>query len=219
MLTAFLLGLTGSLHCAGMCAPLAALVAARHPGSTTLWVYNGGRILVYGLLGAWVAVVGGWLQLPRYQMQISVIVGVLLILVALGWRWQPPLLAVFLHWWHRGWKRIFARGLAARGHMGHFFLGIINGLLPCGVSYAALLYASAANQAAVGFLWMALFGVGTGPAMYLVAWALSRTGRTTGRLPHWMPLAMALGGFWLVFRAWRFAQPADWLYLPPPLCM
>jgi sulfite exporter TauE/SafE len=51
MWTAIVLGLAGSLHCAGMCSPLAMAVTARKPFMLHKVVYNTGRVLIYGLLG------------------------------------------------------------------------------------------------------------------------------------------------------------------------
>lgn len=67
MWTAIVLGLAGSLHCAGMCSPLAMAVTARKPFVINKVIYNTGRIFTYGLLGVLAAVFGGLFSLTAYQ--------------------------------------------------------------------------------------------------------------------------------------------------------
>ena len=82
--TAFLLGLVGSLHCAGMCGPLALALPAT--GSTTAAhvlgriAYNAGRIATYCLLGILFGLVGYTLLLAGFQRWVSITLGVALLL-------------------------------------------------------------------------------------------------------------------------------------------
>ncbi len=60
IIAVFLASLIGSVHCVGMCGPLAILAGSTHGTSQRRWgtivAYHGGRVLSYGLAGA---VVGG----------------------------------------------------------------------------------------------------------------------------------------------------------------
>jgi sulfite exporter TauE/SafE len=75
MWTAIVLGLAGSLHCAGMCSPLAMAVTAKKPFVINKVVYNSGRILIYGLLGALAAAFGSLFSLTAYQSVLSFLMG------------------------------------------------------------------------------------------------------------------------------------------------
>lgn len=90
--TALVLGLAGSLHCAGMCGPLAlALPASGNRGTfiTGRLLYNGGRVLTYALLGALFGAVGGALHLAGLQQALALGVGGLMVVMAvLVWAGQ-----------------------------------------------------------------------------------------------------------------------------------
>jgi len=79
-LTALIMGLAGSLHCAGMCSPLAMTITSMNsPAISNRLLYNAGRILTYGLLGASVASMGLILPLPKFQNILSITLGIILI--------------------------------------------------------------------------------------------------------------------------------------------
>src|SRR5204863_7800012 len=80
--TALIMGLAGSLHCLGMCSPLAiAATSTRGPFFVNRLVYNGGRILTYAMLGAIAGTVGTLFALPNLQIILSISLGVALILI------------------------------------------------------------------------------------------------------------------------------------------
>lgn len=179
-LAPFLIGLAGSIHCMGMCGPLASLVA--NSGTHTLWrrvAYNGGRIVTYGVLGAIISFVGSLASLYGIQAWVSLIVGVLLILLGLtGIRIAVPgivskplgLLAGIL-------KSKFAFLLRTNSSYGPIVMGMINGLLPCGMTWIALGYCVTAQWPLDGFLSMVMFGLGTVPAMFGFSTLLDRLTR------------------------------------------
>ena len=82
--TAFLLGLAGSLHCAGMCGPLAMAVpvlgSSRGAIVTSRIVYNLGRITTYVLIGLLFGIVGQTIALAGFQRWISLFAGGLILL-------------------------------------------------------------------------------------------------------------------------------------------
>src|SRR6187402_1561496 len=90
--TALILGFAGSLHCAGMCSPLAFAVTNKS-GIANKILYNVGRIFMYCLLGAIVSTIG--VVLPVYvQYAISITLGVALLIIGItGSNFRIPLLA------------------------------------------------------------------------------------------------------------------------------
>jgi uncharacterized protein len=172
--TAFLTGLLGSFHCAGMCGPIA--LATPTVGVSTSekvyskLVYNLGRMLTYGMLGAIFGVFGLGLKLAGWQQTISIVAGVVIITTALlGSR-----LSKFTP------QGIFALNAS---RMGRLFqhktysallgIGLLNGLLPCGFVYIGLIGSVATQDVLGGSLFMLMFGLG----MLLMMFSLSIVGQ------------------------------------------
>lgn len=163
--TAFILGLGGSIHCAGMCTPLVlALTVSRGSGQ---WkrkvIYNLGRIITYTILGGLVGFLGSALDWTSYQDVISVTLGVLLILFAVAGisHQKIPVISGALQRLTTTLKKLFSKFLIQQGHSPVFFLGMINGLLPCGLTYLALTSCLAVSGAMEGVFFMMIFGGGT----------------------------------------------------------
>src|SRR5678815_4044079 len=145
--TAFILGLVGSLHCAGMCGPLVlalpATGGATSSGLLGRGLYNLGRIITYCILGAVFGLIGHTLSLAGLQRWLSLGAGAaILIGLAASSRYalNTPVTrgAAWL-------KSGFAKLLPKRTHVSIVFLGLLNGLLPCGLVYAACAGAVAAG--------------------------------------------------------------------------
>ena len=87
ILAAFFIGLVGSLHCIGMCGPIA--IALPVPDSNNLSfltgriLYNLGRVVTYSFLGAVLGLVGGKIALAGAQQVVSIVLGVLIIIAVL----------------------------------------------------------------------------------------------------------------------------------------
>ena len=169
--TAFMLGLLGGIHCLGMCGPLAA--AQPCGGRTTAGrvvgrlVYNGGRITTYVILGLAVGAFGGVLSITPLQRGLSIaagaaLLGFLVLVLCFRGRWNPIVniqIAVAAP------QRAMSGLLRRRTPGSAYLLGLLNGLLPCGLVYVALAPALAMGSLARGALYMLVFGLGTLPAM------------------------------------------------------
>jgi len=166
--TALLIGLTGSLHCAGMCSPLLMAVTNLTPAvALNRVLYNGGRILTYGLLGAAAGSAGSLFPVARYQNIISIAFGIILILAAVLRidHFNVPVLmkvATAITAWI---KSKFAFFLTQKSSPAIFLMGMLNGFLPCGMTLLALGYCMMLNGPVDGFNFMVLFGAGTLPVM------------------------------------------------------
>ena len=172
---AFTLGLFGSLHCVGMCGPLAIAFGRTEGGSLAANVYSGvsynlGRTLTYGLLGLLFGTMGSFVVVADMQSIVSVLLGGLLLgafLFSIDIDKQLNSLPLL--------QRMFYR---VRQHMSHMYdraqdypsavLGMVNGLLPCGLVYLALAGALASGGVWQGMLFMILFGLGTLPMLLAV---------------------------------------------------
>lgn len=177
LITPLTIGLVGSMHCIGMCGPIAlALPIGNRSGierTFALILYNVGRISTYALFGTVFGLLGKSFYLAGVQRQISVFLG-LMILIGL---FIPKLLSQkgkLTGWWYKVFGNLYNE-MSVLLKKGSFFsifiVGFINGFLPCGLVYLALAGALAQTEVYNGTLFMVLFGIGTAPAMFAIAWA------------------------------------------------
>jgi sulfite exporter TauE/SafE len=169
---AFLIGLVGSLHCIGMCGPIA--IALPVPDSSNLSfftgriLYNLGRVVTYSFLGAILGLLGGRIALAGAQQVVSIILGVVIIIAVFlpqkykNYFAQHPVIQKLAHPLKENIGLLFKRGTFSA----MFLIGILNGFLPCGLVYVALAGAIASGDAISGAAVMILFGLGTVPAMF-----------------------------------------------------
>jgi uncharacterized protein len=169
-------GLLGSLgHCLGMCGPLVSMVGIRvqargWSGVPRHLLYHGARVAVYVLLGAVVGRIGSLLGmgsgLSRWAGIVSLVLGLLVVLVGLGYLgWMPMGRFEGAGVWL---TRAMSRALQLGGGWAVAALGALNGLLPCGLVYGALLIVASTGGMLPGALGMLLFGLGTLPALLVV---------------------------------------------------
>lgn len=203
MWTAIVLGLAGSLHCAGMCSPLAMAVTARKPLVLNKVVYNTGRILTYGLLGVLAAAFGSLFSLTAYQGVLSFLMGTIFLLMGVGALTgiHIPYLSNLINRLTSMLKRLFGVWLQKKQSGAVFVMGMLNGLLPCGLTYLALTYCFILPSAADGFVFMLFFGLGTWPVMIGVSWLMSLGfTRLTQNYKRIAMLAFSVIGIWLMVR-------------------
>ncbi|MFD2999518.1 sulfite exporter TauE/SafE family protein [Pontibacter toksunensis] len=171
----FLFGLVGSFHCVGMCGPIAMTLPFVGSSGWRYYagrlLYNGGRIVTYTILGALAGAFGQSLQMAGLQQTVSIISGVLILLLlvlpaALQGRAAKAVGTDKIMVWVRHRLGYFFQ----KNSLGALFMmGLLNGLLPCGFVYIALAGAISAPGIEGAMLYMALFGLGTLPLMFLVS--------------------------------------------------
>jgi uncharacterized protein len=165
-ITALALGFFGSLHCLVMCSPLAMAVTAKKNLSHKI-IYNLGRIATYSAIGALFASTGHAISLIKLQNVISIIIGILLITAGVyGIQLlNKSVLSSGLGKVTTSLKSRFHKQIANKGLSSSFILGVLNGALPCGLSFAAFTITLTLQSAYDGFAFMTLFGLGTLPVM------------------------------------------------------
>jgi len=210
-----LLGAAGSLHCLLMCGPLVAVAGTGHgplrARTIAFGVYHAGRGLVYLGLGAMAALVGRAFVSVGVGGALSVTCGLLLVAAAIPTRITPRrLISVTLRPLGRANARV--RAVARTRPLGARFLsGVVNGLLPCGLTYAAALAAAALHGVPAAALFMTGFWVGTLPALAVVSISTARVPRIAAARLRWIaPVAMAVAGLLLIVRGLEpLRQPAE----------
>lgn len=167
LLSAVLIGLISSAHCLGMCGGVTMALGLQHHGFGHLLGYNLGRISTYALLG--VLVGSGLSWLPDAAVPgLRLIAALLLILIALYYlniaAWITRLEHLALPLWRRV-QPLTRRWLPAKSPVQAYRLGMVWGLLPCGLVYTALGFAGTAADPLASGLLMLAFGTGTLPSM------------------------------------------------------
>lgn len=200
-----LIGLAGSFHCIGMCGPLAGLASNVHGHAWwKRFAYNGGRIFTYGVLGAIVSLVGTVASIAGVQPWVSGVMGVLLVVVGVaGMQVRTPSSLVKPMGMLASWvKKQFATLSATRSTYATVGMGMVNGLLPCGVTWLALGYSATLQRPIDGFVAMLLFGLGTLPAMLGFAGLLQHfTKRFKVSVQTIQTVLLIVSGFLLIARS------------------
>jgi len=201
------LGLAGSAHCVGMCGPL--LVAVGRSFASTgrhlqhAAIYHAGRVATYALLGLAAGAFGSTLRVAGLGRAIAVGSGLLLIAAAIADLRVPHGLGLT-----GGWSARIARVAAAahrwgarRPVAGPLATGALNGLLPCGLTYAAVTAALALGTSASAVAFMVGFGLGTVPALVALALTASAVPPSVRlRLRRLAPAALVVLGALLIAR-------------------
>ena len=214
---AFYIGLFGSIHCIGMCGPLAFAIPVAEAGRGRFvfdkFIYQIGRIVSYSLLGLLIGFIGRQIWLLGVQQGVSIASGILILMAAFS----------------RLFKLSFTRSAtgnkaftlvnrslvyAVKHRWGHLFIGMLNGLLPCGFVYLALVGAINTSSAANAMTYMLFFGLGTLPLMLLATVGSGFMGINVRRkMNRVVPYFMLFLGSWFVLRGLSLDIP----YLSPAI--
>lgn len=171
LLSAIILGFMGSLHCVGMCGPIAFMLPVDRTSNikkfTQIFIYHFGRLLSYGILGLVFGFLGKGLSVFGMQQKLSIAIGVLMIIIVLipyksfnKFNLSKPIYTII-----GKIKSSLGKELQKKTPDTFLTIGFLNGLLPCGLVYMALFGAIAMESPTKGSLYMILFGAGTIPLM------------------------------------------------------
>lgn len=175
LLVAISLGFLGSFHCIGMCGPIAIALPVHQKKLSnkivSILAYNFGRILTYSLFGAVFGIIGQSFALFGFQQKLSIFLGVIILLSLILpqqlFNKSKNLSKVYLLF--NSLKNKIASLFQKKGIKSLFSIGLLNGLLPCGLVYMGIAGAIATGTVLNGMLFMAFFGLGTLPFMFSVS--------------------------------------------------
>lgn len=176
LFSAFILGLISSLHCVGMCGPIAMMLPVdRHNEAkkvTQIITYHLGRLTAYTTIGLIFGLLGRGFFLAGLQQKMSIFIGLAMIAAVLiperifsKYNFSKPVYKVISNL-----KSTFGSQFKNKSYKSLFTIGLLNGFLPCGMVYVALFGAIAMQSAGFGILYMLLFGLGTVPLMTIVVY-------------------------------------------------
>ncbi len=201
IIIALTLGFLGSFHCAGMCGPIAIAL----PLGENNWLqkfyktllYNLGRTITYGILGAIFGLLGQGLVMVGFP-------------------------SLFKNRFHTD-SKIFSfvgkiqlnlrRWFQNSSSLSLFMIGFFNGLLPCGLVYVALAGAIASVGAVNGAVFMMVFGIATAPMLMIISLLGSAANKKLRlKITKAIPVAVIFIGLLFILRGLSLGIP----YLSPP---
>ncbi|WGK93922.1 MULTISPECIES: sulfite exporter TauE/SafE family protein [Flavobacterium] len=174
--SAFIFGLISSLHCIGMCGPIAMMIPVDSTNptkkATQIITYHLGRLVAYATIGLLFGLVGKGFFLAGIQQRLSIFIGVAMIITILtpervlaNYNFSKPVYRLISKI-----KMALGKQFKNRSYQSLFTIGVLNGFLPCGMVYVALFGAIAMQNVSLGITYMLLFGLGTIPMMSSVTY-------------------------------------------------
>lgn len=203
ILAAIIMGLAGSIHCAGMCGPIALVVSGKNEDHKLkgIFLYNSGRIITYVTLGTLSGFVGHSVLWFTGQQWLSVIAGCVILLSLILVYVRLKFLSRISDFLLRRLRFALGKVLKGRKTGTLLYMGVLNGLLPCGLVYAALGGAAATGSFLNGAMFMALFGFATVPVLFTIAYAGNKLSPAVYRKAvKLVPVTMAIMGVLLIIR-------------------
>jgi sulfite exporter TauE/SafE len=218
--TGYLLALTtgvlgGFGHCIGMCGPLVAsyaLVRSARPQPIFIrmaphLLYNMGRITTYGFIGGIMGLSGSFVnvagRLAGIQNVVAVVAGVMMIFMGLSIAGVGRTTA-WIEKHNLSVLRTAQRVLASSSMLRYYPLGLLLGLLPCGLSYTVFIASAGTGGLLPGMLTALLFGLGTLPALLVFGAVVSSlSAALRGRIYRTSGVIVMIMGIYFLFRGIR----------------
>ncbi len=209
-ISALLLGLASSLHCIGMCGPLIMSVPVQHlPQHKKIWgilLYQFGRISTYMIMGVLAGLIGWRIGVAGWQQVFSVLMGMAILFFLLsqvffkkmkGWAWFNQKITKLISW-----------SMRRHSFSGMYMMGAANGLLPCGMVYIAISGAMASGSILNAMVFMFVFGLGTLPALFSLAfWGTRLSWQNRQNMRKLVPYIVGLTAILLIIRGLNLNIP------------
>ncbi|KAB1064716.1 sulfite exporter TauE/SafE family protein [Salibacter halophilus] len=212
--TAISLGLISSLHCMGMCGPIAMAIPVKRQSklqvATGAAIYNAGRISTYMILGLLFGLLGKTFFTAGVQRGVSIGLGIVFLLAVI----IPRLTNAKIPLEKTAYKVVgrlmgrFKKLFKTHSAESVYSIGVLNGLLPCGMVYLALAGAISTGGWSEGAIYMLFFGMGTLPLMLSATMAgslFSASVRTKFRKA--IPVLIGVMGVLLILRGMNLGIP------------
>lgn len=212
--SAFMLGFLGSLHCVGMCGPIALMLPVSRTNEGLkffqILLYNAGRILTYMLIGLLFGLLGESIASFGFQQHLSIVIGSIMLLSVLipqkflsQFKISQPFFRAITKL-----KAQLGASFKKKSLDTFFSIGFLNGFLPCGLVYMAVFGSIATGDIVNGAFYMVLFGLGTLPMMTFVIYLKSFTQNIIKfNLKKLIPYAVAIIGILFILRGMGLGIP------------
>ncbi len=214
LVSAIALGLLGSLHCIGMCGPIAFMLPVDRSNNIKrlgqILLYHLGRLFAYSIIGLLFGLLGKGLYVFGMQQNLSIIIGLVMIVIVLipykffnRYNLSKPVYRIISKV-----KNRLGKELKKRSPDTFLTIGFLNGFLPCGLVYMALFGAIAMGNAWQGSLYMLLFGIGTIPLMTTAIYLSNfLKGNAKRRIQKLIPAFVVVVGMLFIIRGLGLGIP------------
>lgn len=212
--TGFTIGLFGSMHCLGMCGPL--VLAIPHISETKAGIaidgliYNLGRTITYTTMGLILGLLGLSAQFAGIQDYVSIALGVIMLLTLV----IPKKYYSFvndtksINKFVIRIKKQLKNVLENKSRFSLIIIGILNGLLPCGLVYVALAGSLAMGDVVSSAIYMFAFGLGTLPMLAVLYFSKNMiSGKFRAKINKFIPYAIAIVAIILILRGLNLGIP------------
>jgi hypothetical protein len=211
--SAFLLGIISNLHCLGMCGPIALAIPLNRSSKSAMLFgilqYHLGRVLIYAILGYIVGYIGMGIKLFGVLQAISIIAGIGIIIYA--WRnkltfFKNPFTSSLRH--TSLLSRSMGKIMRSESPLKLFLLGALNGLLPCGMVYTALITAVVLGTPILSATSMLAFGLGTLPGLVAFSLFAQQLGNPIrSKINRYLPYLITVVGLLITLRGMNLNIP------------
>ena len=211
--SAFLLGIISNLHCLGMCGPIALAIPLNRSSKSAMLFgilqYHLGRVLIYAILGYILGYIGMGIKLFGVLQAISIIAGIGIIIYA--WRnkltfFKNPFTSSLRH--TSLLSRSMGKIMRSESPLKLFLLGALNGLLPCGMVYTALITAVVLGTPILSATSMLAFGLGTLPGLVAFSLFAQQLGNPIrSKINRYLPYLITVVGLLITLRGMNLNIP------------
>ncbi|MBK9642964.1 MAG: sulfite exporter TauE/SafE family protein [Saprospiraceae bacterium] len=174
LISALTLGLGSSLHCMGMCGPLVMAMPFQDLNGDVstyrLIMYHVGKTLSYASLGFILGSFGMGFKLLGYQQGFSLFFGVSILIISL-FPYITKSTRTYQNKLFGNLSQISASLLKRSGKNSIFYLGVANGLIPCGIVYIALAASVLMYSSLKASVFMMIFGLATIPSLSIIIYS------------------------------------------------
>ncbi len=219
LLAAISLGFLGSFHCIGMCGPIALTIPVKRTSSLSVFtgslVYNSGRIITYACMGLLFGLLGKGFALAGWQNILSITLGItILVLLFVPNLSILPVKVGLIFRLLEKLKSQIRQLFGVHTMRSLVLIGLLNGLLPCGLVYLGIAGSIATGDALKGALFMGAFGLGTFPAMLAITVARDHISiRFRERIRMVVPVFVGMMAVLLILRGMNMGIP----YISPSI--
>jgi len=208
-------------HCIGMCG---GIVIAYSRKVDTHWsafmqgfahlVYSFGRITTYVMLGAIFGAIGGVAQFNGYTTAaLTIMAGIFMILAGLSLLGKLEFLTKLEHSFSgsKWYQEAFRQVLRSKSLYSFYILGLLNGLLPCGLVYFFAVTAASTGSPVWGALVMLIFGLSTIPALFSLGFFTQLLTKSSLRkvMMNLASIIVILFGLYTIYRGIDFVNNPD----------
>ena len=206
-------------HCIGMCGGI--VIAYSSAKIDNKWskimqglahlVYSFGRITTYVMLGAIFGAIGGVAQFNGYTTAaLTIFAGIFMILAGLSLLGKLPFLTNLEHSFSQSkwYQDVFRHVLRSKSLYSFYILGLLNGLLPCGLVYFFAVTAASTGSPLWGALVMLIFGLSTIPALFSLGFftQLLSQGSFRKTMMNLASIIVILFGIYTIYRGYDFIE-------------